>query len=475
MSKRSEWDQRLSVALGDKNLVGYAGAVLLRRCADRTGLTRALSSVLPKGKGPGWWDRGTVLVSLAVAIVLGATSMSDINLLAHQVEVFGDPPSDSTVRRTLEGLDTAALKRIAKGRRKVRRRVWDLLAKRPGGFPWLTVAGKLLNGWIVIDLDATLIGSYSDKQGAAATFKKGYGFHPLGGWCTNTGESLAMLLRPGNAGSNTVSDHIRVLGEAIAQVPPRYQRKILIRVDGAGATHDLLKHLTEMNTVWRKVRFTVGWTITDVDEAAIAAVPEGDWADSLHQDGRATDSAGVAELTGLDPRVKDWVSGLRLIVRRTKPSARQKAKLTALEKRTGWRYAIVATNITRMWGIPGSHHPQWLDCLHRGHASVEDRVRTNKAMGLRNLPSQSWKVNRGWVLAANLAADIQAWTRLLGLHDQPDLADAEPETLRYRLFHLPAKLTTHARRRRLTIAETWPWAEPFLLCWQRLTALPQAT
>ena len=335
MSKRSEWDQRLSVALGDKNLVGYAGAVLLRRCADRTGLTRALSSVLPKGKGPGWWDRGTVLVSLAVAIVLGATSMSDINLLAHQVEVFGDPPSDSTVRRTLEGLDTAALKRIAKGRRKVRRRVWDLLAKRPGGFPWLTVAGKLLNGWIVIDLDATLIGSYSDKQGAAATFKKGYGFHPLGGWCTNTGESLAMLLRPGNAGSNTVSDHIRVLGEAIAQVPPRYQRKILIRVDGAGATHDLLKHLTEMNTVWRKVRFTVGWTITDVDEAAIAAVPEGDWADSLHQDGRATDSARVAELTGLDPRVKDWVSGLRLIVRRTKPSARQKAKLTALEKRTG--------------------------------------------------------------------------------------------------------------------------------------------
>ena len=120
MSKRSEWDQRLSVALGGKNLVGHAGAVLLRRCADRTGLTRALSTVLPKGKGPGWWDRGTVLVSLAVAIVLGATSMSDINLLAHQVEVFGDPPSDSTVRRTLEGLDTAALRRIAKARRKVR-------------------------------------------------------------------------------------------------------------------------------------------------------------------------------------------------------------------------------------------------------------------------------------------------------------------------------------------------------------------
>jgi hypothetical protein len=172
VSKRSEWDQRLSVGTGGKNLVGHAGAVLLRRCADRVGLTRALSMVFPTGKGPDWWDRGTVLVSVAVSIVLGATSMSDINLLAHQVEVFGDPPSDSTVRRTLDSLDEAALKRIAKARGKTRRRVWDLLAKRPGGFPWLCVAGKLLTGWVVIDLDATLIGAHSDKQGAAATFNR---------------------------------------------------------------------------------------------------------------------------------------------------------------------------------------------------------------------------------------------------------------------------------------------------------------
>ena len=223
MSKRSEWDQRLSVALGDKNLVGYAGAVLLRRCADRTGLTRALSSVLPKGKGPGWWDRGTVLVSLAVSIVLGATSMSDINLLAHQAGVFGDPPSDSTVRRTLEARYEAALPVIETHRQKVRRRVWDLLAQRPCGFPWLCVAGKLLSGWIVVDLDATLIGANSPKQGAAATFKRGFGFHPLAGWRANTQESPTMLLRPGNAGSNTVADHIRVLTEAIVQLPARYR------------------------------------------------------------------------------------------------------------------------------------------------------------------------------------------------------------------------------------------------------------
>ena len=283
-----------------------------------------------------------------------------------------------------------------------------------------------------------------------------------------------MLLRPGNAGSNTVTDHIRVLGEAITQLPVRYRRKILVRVDGAGATHDLLQHLEQMNRLWRTVKFTVGWTITDADETAIAALPVTAWTDGLQQDGTATDQAQVAELTGLNQRVGNWISGLRLIVRRTRPAARHAKKLTDLEKRTGWRNAIVATSIHRIHGVPGSHHPQWLDALHRSHAGMEDQVRTGKAMGLRNLPSKSWTINQGWVLAANIAADLTAWTRLLGLHDQPDLAHAEPDTLRYRLLHLPAKLTTHARRRTLSIPNTWPWADAFQLCWQRLN-LPLTT
>ena len=166
-----------------------------------------------------------MLVGLAGAIVLGATSMSDIGLLAHQAVVFGDPPSDSTARRTLDGIDEATLSRIGKARAGVRRHVWNLLALRPGGFPWLSVAGKLLTGWVVVDLDATLITAHSAKQGAAVTFKKGFGFHPLAGWCANTGECLAMLLRPGNAGSNTVADHIRVLADAIAQLPPGRRRE----------------------------------------------------------------------------------------------------------------------------------------------------------------------------------------------------------------------------------------------------------
>jgi len=102
--------------------------------------------------------------------------------------------------------------------------------------------------------------------------------------------------------------------EAFEQIPVKYRKKILVRIDGAGATHELLEHLHQFNTGWRTVRFTVGWTITDVDEDAIVALPAESWTDSLHQDGTATAAAGVAELTGLNARAATWLSGLRLIV-----------------------------------------------------------------------------------------------------------------------------------------------------------------
>jgi hypothetical protein len=455
--------------------MGHAGAVLLRRCADRTGLTGALAKVLPSSTVVGWRDRAAVLIQLAVAIVLGAANLSEAEQLQlHHRPLFGFAASDSTARRMLAALDEASLAGIAKVRARARRHVWSLLHLRPGGFPWLTVAGKRLCGWIVIDLDATVITAASKKVGAAVTFKKTFGFHPLAAWCANTTESLSMLLRPGNAGANTVADHIAVLSDALAQIPGSSAAKILVRVDGAGATHGLLEHLEALNTTRRTVRYTVGWKITDTDEQAIAKLPESAWETSLTQDGSLQEGYFVAELTGLNTR-EEWPEGMRLIVRRVRPSRRHLKKLTAFEQKTGWRYCITATNIRHMWGIAGSGHSQFLDVLHRSHAGVEDRVRTNKAMGLGNLPSQSWEVNRGWVLAANLAGDLDAWVRLLALHDFDGLADAEPDTMRFRLYHLPARLADHARRRWLRIDSTWPWATAFTTCWQRLSALPSVT
>ncbi|GAA2017544.1 IS1380-like element ISMsm3 family transposase [Nocardiopsis rhodophaea] len=472
MVESTGWDRRLSVTADGKRLVGHAGAVLVRKLADRIGLTAGLAGVLPSSTAAGWRQRAGVLVQLALTIVLGAANLSQAEQLQlHHRPLFGPVASDSTARRMLSGLDEAALTKIAKVRARVRRHVWTLLHLRPGGFPWLVVAGRRLSGWIVIDIDATVITSASKKAGAAVTFKKTFGFHPLAAWCANTTESLAMLLRPGNAGANTVADHIRVLTDALAQVPGSSAAKILVRLDGAGATHGLLEHLEALNTTRRTVRYTVGWRITDDDERAIARLPETAWETSLHQDGSIQEGYFVAELTGVNIR-QGWPRAMRLIVRRVRPTRRHLKNLTGFEKKTGWRYCITATNIGRMRAIAGSGHPQFLDVLHRSHAGVEDRVRTNKAMGLGNLPSASWEVNRGWMLAANLAADLDAWLRLLALHDIDDLADAEPDTMRFCLYHLPARLADHARRRFLRIERTWPWAKAFTTGWHRLTALP---
>ncbi|MGH3407334.1 MAG: IS1380 family transposase [Streptosporangiaceae bacterium] len=474
MPKDTCWDRNLSVTSDGEGLIGHAGAVLVRKLADQSGLTAALGRALARaGKFP-LIDRGVALVSIAVAIVLGATSMSDIALLAHQAPVFGAPPSDTTIRRALELADPRTLDKIARARAAVREHVWQLIAATPAGFPWLAVAGKVLAGWLVIDLDATLVTAHSDKEGAAPTFKKGFGFHPLAAWLANTGEALAMLLRPGNAGSNTFADHLTVLGAALRQIPARMRARLLIRIDGAGASHELISCLLSLSSRCRTVLFTCGWAITAADEQAIGLLPSGAWQAAVDQDGAVQDDKHAAEITHLLSRAAGWPAGLRWIVRRTKPSRRQMKNLTAFERATGWRYSIICTNIpvTGIPGVPGTGHAQFIDVLHREHAVVEDQARTNKAMGLRNLPSKTWQVNCGWVLAANIAADLAAWCRLLGLYDCEDLKDAEPDTLRYRLLSLPARLVRHARQRVLKISRTWPWKDAFLACWQRLCALP---
>ncbi len=118
---------------------------------------------------------------------------------------------------------------------------------------------------LVVDLDATLVGSHSDKEQAAPTFKRGYGFHPLCGFvdhgAAGTGEPLTILLRPGNAGSNTAADHIAVIKIALRQLPgyrlgSRAGRKVLIRTDAAGCTHDVMTWMTG-----QRLSYSVGFTL----------------------------------------------------------------------------------------------------------------------------------------------------------------------------------------------------------------------
>ncbi|WP_454854068.1 transposase [Promicromonospora soli] len=293
-------------------------------------------------------------------------------------------------------------------------------------------------------------------------------------------ETLTVVQRAGNAGSNTAADHHTVLDEVLDQLPDENKHsKILIRIDGAGASHETIERILAANHKRRRVAFTIGWTITPAEEAAIVALPEQTWTAYLRQDGTpasVTDPDGdevgyghVAEITDL-PRREGWPGDLRLIVRRVPITDRDRAagKLTRLEQRTGWKYAITATNIVRMRGIPGTHHPQWLDVLHRHHAVVEDRVRVAKQTGLGHLPSASWRVNTAWTLLAATAADLDAWTRLLGFHDHELLTHAEPATMREIVYRLPARL---ARTRWLRFDRDHPHTTAITTAWHRLAAL----
>ncbi|WP_063857224.1 MULTISPECIES: IS1380 family transposase [unclassified Kitasatospora] len=482
--KNTGWDHRLAVRADGKNLIGHVGVVLLRKVADRVGLTTALSAALPRGVGPGWRDRGQALVQLVCAIALGATKILEAEQLQqHWRPLFPLPVSDSTRWRTLEAIDGPVLARIERARAAIRRVVWTFLALRPGGFPWIAVGGRALTGWYVLDLDATHVTCTSRKQGAAGTFKGSYGHHPLGAWVANTRECVTMLLRPGNAASNDVADHQSVLAAALRQLPLPLWSKLLVRVDGAAFSHALLDHLQRLTTSRRRVRWVTGWAINTTDEQAIALLPESVWSAALRQDGTVHEitspdgdciSYQAAELTGLRD-LTGWPEGMRLIVRRVKPSRRDLKKLTVFERRTGWRYQIVATNIPAhqgLSGVPGSGQAWFVDALYRNHAEVEDRVKAIKRVGLGLLPSKSWQLNTAWVLAAALAADLDAWTRLLLLHDEPEPAAAQPETLRGKPYNLPARLTTHARHRILHLDRSWPWATAFTIAWQRSTQLP---
>lgn len=183
-----------------------------------------------------------------------------------------------------------------------------------------------------------------------------WGFHPLAAWCANTFECLAMMLRPGNAGSNTASEHIAVLGDALAQLPRAYRRQIPIRLDGAGASHALIEHLLSLAPTRRKVAFTSGFTVTAMEEAAIADLPEHAWTQAVEQDGSIDSVAQVAELTGLWRRA-GRPGCASLPAGRVKPSRRRQRKLTEFEKAGGWCYQLIATNIKDL-----------------GHAACPDRT-----------------------------------------------------------------------------------------------------
>jgi Transposase DDE domain group 1 len=457
---------KITATADGEGVVSHAGSRLLADVADRTTLTAQLSEVLgglcrPRARH----DPGRVLVDLAVAVADGATTISDVAVLADQAVLFGAVASDSTCWRLLDHLDTAQLGAVALARAAVREVVWAQRAELTGEpFPAARAAGRDLPG-LVIDLDASIVVCHSEKEQAAPTFKKTFGYHPLLAFCDNTGEFLAAQLRKGNAGSNTAADHITVLDAALTQLPDthRHGTPVLIRADGAGCTKEFLTHIRSLRNTAVNCEFSVGWAITERERAAITAIPKTVWADAVDADGSHRDGAGLAEITGVLPArcLAGYPARTRVIVRRERPHPG--AQLDAFEERDGWRYTAFATD-TAFGQL--AH----LDARHRAHARVEDRIRCAKDTGLDHFPSRSFAINSAWLTVVMLAVDLIAWTQHLLLHGH--LARAEPKTLRYRLLHVAARLTRGGRRCWLRVQRTWPWARDLAAAFARLAALP---
>jgi hypothetical protein len=433
----SGWARDLRVDVGGHGVVAHTGSVAVRLLA--------------------------VLADTAVMVADGGRVMSDLAVLRDQGELFGPVASDPTLWRTLNGIGGHQLARIAAARAKTRVGVWGLIAARHGGIPPARVAGQWdLGKTVVIRLDASIVPAHSEKDWATPTFKMSFGHYPLTSWCDNTGECLAVKLRAGNSGSNTVSDHLEVLTESIRQIPAAFRRNLLITCDGAGATIDLITHITALNAApGRKVHYSMGFNLDERARTAITLVPKDAWQHALDAQGQARDldKAGVVELTALlrestgGDRLGNWPAGMRIIARRERPHPG--AQLSLFEEADGWRYQLFATNTpTTTRGQLGQI--AFLEARHRSQARVEDCIRNAKNTGLNHLPSKHADINQAWLAASAIACDLLAWLRLLCLSG--DLAKAEPKTLRYRILHTSARIIRGQRKRTIRIPETWPWA-----------------
>lgn len=455
----------MSVTSDGVGVVAHAGSVATRLLADRTGLTSQLSEAMARANFTPGHDRGRVLTDVAVMLADGGEAIADIDVLRHQSSVLGPVASAPTVWRTLDEVRSGRVKKIAAARARVRRHVW---AQLPAGVPASPVAGTDLGATVVLDVDATIVIAHSEKENASPTYKRTFGFHPIGVWCDNTSEFLAAKLRPGNAGSNTAADHIQVLGEAIAQVPAGHRKNLLIRCDGAGASHRLLDWLTVQGKVrGRNLEYSVGFAITEHLRAAIELIPKNAWSPAIEADGGVRTGGDVTELTALiNPDVvRKWPTGMRVIVRRERPHPG--AQLSLFEERDGWRYQAFVTNTT-------VGQLAFLEARHRAHARVEDRIRHAKDTGLGRFPSREFDINQAWLTLTMIAADLTAWTRLLAMTGQAAvLASCEPKALRYRFLHVPARLVHTGRRRRLRIPRTWPWATAIAAVFASIAAIPQ--
>ena len=444
----------LRVTSDGKGVAAHAGSRLLAEVAEVTGLTGAMSRAMaPTVVRRRHHDPGQVLVDLAVTIADGGDCLSDLAVLRNQPALFGSVASTPTASRVVDDVDAERLGAIRAARAQARTAAWAA---------GLDPTSKV--NPVILDFDATLVDSHSEKECAAPTYKHGFGFQPLLCYLDATGEALAGILRPGNASPFDAADHVALLELALAQLPvksdgedPESGVAMLVRADSAGASHVFVEALRD-----RGIEFSIGFQMHEEVRLAICELAGSTWMEAMDRDLEPRDDAQVAELTEWVD-LSGWPPGTRMIVRRELPHP---GATFNLFDPLGFRHQVF---------ISDSADPDiaYLEARQRGHARVEDRIRCAKDTGLRNLPFPAFENNVCWVELVLMAQDLMAFVQGLALDG--DMAGAEPKRLRYTLLHVAGRITTTGRMSTLHLQCEWPWARQLADAFTKLRGLSFVT
>ena len=462
----------LRFEVGGGSQVGHVGLWLLGRFADRMRVGEVLSEAF--GSSGVVHDRGRLLVHLMLVLAGGGEACTDIETLRSQRELFGDVASDSTLYRTLTQADGGLVESLADAMATVRERVW---------------ADYPEDETVILDIDSSVHEVHSEnKQHAAPTYNRKYGFHPLYCFADWTGEPLAARLRRGGAAPNQVSDLTEVLDAAIRALPARMRvghspgddpelvvYPVRVRADSAAGP----SFATECHK--RNIGFSFVARSSDGIAEALTHVPVDDprWQpalpqprptqpnnpntqevdnpeegpDAVRSDNGTEDAepepvrAHVIELTDHVKAYKWPKDDLRLVIRRE-------------PLHPGARTSLFDSDAYRYWGHWTDSNPAApeSDRDMRAHARVETHIARVKDQGGNRFPFAKFAPNRLWLHIVALADTLVRWFQKLSLPKHHPLTRAKPKTLRWNLWHIPGVIARHSRRTTLRIPPTWPTA-----------------
>ena len=422
----------VEVVFDDERVVSDAGVALVATLAGRLGIEElARGLVRLRRDRPGAANAGRKVMALVFAIVLGADSIDDCDVLrAGRTRrlLGGWIPAPSTLGTFLRAFTFGHVRQLDK-------LLGDTLARA-----WAAGAGPR-DGRLVIDVDS-FVGEVCGrlKQGAAYGYTKVLGYHPLLATRADTREVLHIRLRKGSA--NTSKGMLRFTNELIARIDRAGASGVkLLRADSGFWSNKVFCRLEQAG--WE---YSIGVRMIKQIKEVVAEIDESAW--QTVTDYPADGEAQIAETIH---------SGRRLIVRRTRLLGKQ------AELWPDWRHFCLITNRTDDLATVESEH--------RDHAVVEQVIADLKDQALVHFPSGHFYANSAWTVIAALAHNLLRWTQQLGLPDTPVRA---ARTLRRRLLGIPGRLTRHARGWTLHLPARWPWHGDYLRALNSIRALPAA-